>query len=215
MADWARKRGIVTVGQPLISSGAVPSWAPPPVQDVQNALEKRVKETTSAFCSLVDYWDVVDEPTNGARTGNPVGNWLNSKTPAVACADALGWAKSGCPKSTVIINDYRTDQDYRDLLQNIVRQKGHFDVIGLESHMHRGVWPLYQVWDICNRFSDFGTPIYFTEVTVLSGAVRTSVGATQQSGDWPTTPAGEAAQADYVEKFYTLLFSNPSVEAIT
>jgi GH35 family endo-1,4-beta-xylanase len=215
MADWARKRGIVTMGQPLISAGAVPSWAPPPVQDMQNALEKRVKETTGAFCSLVDYWDVVDEPTNGPRVSNPVGNWLNAKTPAVACADALGWAKSGCPKATVMINDYRTDQDYRDLLQNILRQKGHFDVIGLESHMHRGVWPLYQVWDICNRFADFDTPVYFTEVTVLSGAVRTGVGTTQQTGDWPTTPAGEASQADYVEKFYTLLFSNPTVEAIT
>jgi len=36
-----------------------------------------------------------------------------------------------------------------------------------------------------------------------------------QRGEWPTTPEGEAAQAEYVEKFYALLFSHPSVEAIT
>ena len=33
--------------------------------------------------------------------------------------------------------------------------------------------------------------------------------------DWNTTPDGEAKQADYVAQFYTLLFSHPSVRAIT
>jgi endo-1,4-beta-xylanase len=214
MADWARKRGIVTKGQPLISADAVPPWAPPPVQDMQNALEKRVKSTTSAFCGLTDYWDVVNEPISAQRANNPVGNWLNVRTPAIACADALGWAKSGCPKGVAIINDYRTDQDYRDLLQNIIRQKGHFDAIGIESYMQRGNWPLYQVWDICERFKDFDVPIHFSEVAVISGAFNTAVG-NQLPAQWPSTPQGEAQQADYVQKFYTLLFSHPSVQAIT
>jgi endo-1,4-beta-xylanase len=214
MADWARKRGIVTKGQPLISADAVPAWAPPPVQDMQNALEKRVKETTGAFCGLTDYWDVVNEPISAARVSNPLGNWINARTPAVACADALNWAKAGCPRDVAIINDYRTDQDYRDLLQNIMRQKGKFDAIGIESHMHRGNWPLYQVWDTCDRFADFGVPIHFTEVTVISGAFNTGIG-NQAPAPWPSTPQGEAAQADYVEKYYTLLFSHPSVQAIT
>ena len=100
------------------------------------------------------------------------------------------------------------------MLQNILRQKGKFDAIGIESHMHRGNWPLYQVWDICDRFADFNVPIHFTEVTVLSGAYNTGVG-TAVPAQWPSTAEGEAAQADYVEKFYTLLFSHPSVQAIT
>jgi hypothetical protein len=81
--------------------------------------------------------------------------------------------------------------------------------------MHRGNWPLYQVWDICGRFEDFNVPLFFTEVTVLSGEANTSVGTSQHTGDWPSTEAGEIVQADYVEKFYTLLFSHPSVQAIT
>lgn len=214
MADWARKRGIVTKGHPLISADAVPAWAPPAMQDMQNAIEKRLKEITGAFCALTDYWDVVNEPVSAPRSNNPLGNWMNARTPAVACADALGWARSGCPKGTMIINDYRTDQDYRDLLQNIVRQKGRFDAIGIESHMHRGNWPLYQVWDICERFRDLDVPIHFTEVTVISGAFNTGVG-NQPPAQWPSTPQGEALQADYVEKFYTLLFSHQSVQAIT
>jgi endo-1,4-beta-xylanase len=145
MADWCKKRGITLAGQPLIWSSAVPPWVPPAPDGMQKELEKRVKQVTTAFCGVVEYWDVVDEPTTGARVNNPLGNWMNSLTPAVACADALAWARSGCPKSVAIINDFRTDQDFRDLLQDILRAKGRFDAIGLQAHMHRGNWPLYQV----------------------------------------------------------------------
>lgn len=214
MADWSRKRGIVTKGHPLVSTDGVPPWVPPGAQELQNVLEKHVKGTTSAFCGLTDYWDVVNEPIAAPRANNPLGSLVNSKTPAVICADALGWARSGCPSGTMIINDYRTDQDYRDLLQNIIRLKGKFDAIGIESHMHRGNWPLYQVWDICERFRDLDAPLHFTEVTVLSGAFNTGLGS-QTPSNWSTTQEGEALQADYVEKFYTLLFSHPAVGAIT
>jgi endo-1,4-beta-xylanase len=217
MADWARKRGIATKGHPLVWADVTPAWAPPSVNDMQNAQERRVKNIAGNFCGLVEYWDVVNEPTNGPRANSPIGNWMNTKTPAVVCTDAINWARSACPKSTLIINDYRTDQDFRDILQNIIRQKGKFDAIGLQSHMHRGNWPLYQVWDTCERFKDFDVPLHFTEVTVLSGTPKSGISTAQpaKQGDWPTTAAGEAAQAEYVEKFYTLLFSHPSVTAIT
>lgn len=215
MADWAKKRGIATKGHPLIWANSLPAWAPPAVDDMQKAQEKRVKDTVSAFCGKVDYWDVVNEPTMGPMVNNPLGNWMNARTPATVCTDALGWARSACPKGTLVINDYRTDQDFRDLLQSIVRQKGKFDAIGIQSHMHRGNWPLYQVWDTCERFKDFDVPLHFSEVTVLSGNPRVGIAAEQQQGEWPSTPAGEEAQADYVEKFYTMLFSHPSVQAIT
>ncbi len=215
MADWAKNRGITTKGHPLIWANSMPLWAPQSVDDMQKAQEKRVKDTVGAFCGAVDYWDVVNEPIAGPRVNNPLGNWMNDRTAAVICSDALGWARSACPKSTLIINDYRTDQDYRDLLQGIVRQKSKFDAIGIQSHMQRGNWPLNQVWDICERFKDFDVPIHFTEVTVLSGSPKTGIATDQQPAEWPTTAAGEAEQADYVEKFYTMLFSHPSVQAIT
>ena len=214
MADWAKKRGIATKGHPLIWANSLPAWAPPAVDDMQKAQEKLVKGTVSAFCGRVDYWDVVNEPTMGPRVNNPLGNWMNARTPATVCTDALGWARSACPTGTMIINDFRTDQDYRDLLQNIVRQKGKFDAIGIQSDMKRGNWPLYQVWDTCERFKDFDVPLHFSEVTVLSGNPKVGIAAEQQ-GEWPSTPAGEAAQAEYVEKFYTMLFSHPSVGAVT
>ena len=217
MADWARKRNIVTKGQPLVWADVAPSWLPPSVNDIQTAEEKHVKQIVGDFCGLVEYWDVVTEPTMGGHTNTPIGVWINTKTPAVVCVEALNWARSACPKATLIINDYRTDQDFRNILQDIIRQKGRFDAIGLQAHMHRGNWPLYQVWDICERFKDFNVPLHFTEVTVLSGAPKTGISSSQsvEQEEWPTTAVGEAQQAEYVEKLYTLLFSHPSVNAIT
>ena len=214
IAEWAEKKGITVKGHPLIWAESVPAWAPLPADDMQKAQEKRVKETVAEFCGMIDYWDVVNEPTMGARVNNPLGNWMASRTPVVVCSDALAWARSECPTSTLIVNDFRTDQDYRDLLQGIIRQKGKFDAIGIQSHMHRGNWPLYQVWDICERFKYFDVPIHFSEVTVLSGSPKTGI-SSEQPSEWPSTPAGEIEQADYVEKFYTMLFSHPSVQAIT
>ncbi|MGA2157583.1 MAG: endo-1,4-beta-xylanase [Dehalococcoidia bacterium] len=216
MADWARKRDIVTIGSPIISADAVPTWAPPAVNDMQAAQEKRVKEITGDLCGLVDYWDVVNEPTLGPRANTSVGNWMNSRTPAVVCSDALSWARSACPKANLLINDFRTDQDFRDVLEGILREHGSFDAIGIETDMLRGNWPLYQVWDICDRFKDLNVPIHFTEVTVLSGSPLTDLVASgSKSASWPSTSVGELAQADYAEKLYTMLFSNPSVQAIT
>jgi len=215
MADWARKRGIATKGSPLVSAEYVPSWAPMSVGDMQTAQEKRVTNITEKFCGLVNYWDAVDGATTGARVNNVVGNWINAQTPQKVVVDALDWARSGCARGVMVINDFRTDTDYRDLLQNVVRQRGSFDAIGIQSHMHRGNWPLLQVWDICERFKDFNVPIHFTEVTVLSGAARSGIGDSSQPADWQTTQEGEIVQAAYVEQFYTLLFSHPSVQAIT
>jgi hypothetical protein len=82
--------------------------------------------------------------------------------------------------------------------------------------MHQGVWPLPRVWETCETFARFGRPLHFTEVTILSGETRTGINYQgPPATDWKTTPEGEAQQADYVADFYTLLFSHPSVRAIT
>jgi endo-1,4-beta-xylanase len=73
--------------------------------------------------------------------------------------------------------------------------------------MHGGPWRAAQTWDVCERFSKYGKPLHFTETTVVSGPKKESI--------WATTPEGEQQQAKAVTEFYTVLFSNPAVEAIT
>ena len=78
-----------------------------------------------------------------------------------------------------------------------------------------GLWPLARVWQVCESFSRFGKPLHFTETTVISGPGRQFDYRGPALADWLTTVDGETRQADYVAKFYTVLFSHPAVRAIT
>lgn len=49
----------------------------------------------------------------------------------------------------------------------------------------------------------------------MSGPPRFNSDPSRPPSDWVTTPEDEAKQADYLEQFYTVLFSHPSVQAIT
>jgi hypothetical protein len=57
--------------------------------------------------------------------------------------------------------------------------------------------------------------VHFTEVTVVSGPHRNVNPRGPYPTDWLTTPEGENEQADYLERFYGVLFSHPGVRAIT
>ena len=43
-------------------------------------------------------------------------------------------------------------------------------MIGIQSHMHGGVWGNRQIWQVCERFARFGVPLHFTETTIYSAA---------------------------------------------
>jgi GH35 family endo-1,4-beta-xylanase len=117
---------------------------------------------------------------------------------------------------TFVYNDYETGPKNVALLSELRATNSLPDVVGIQSHMHEGVWPLARVWETCETFARFGRPVHFTEVTVLSAETRTGINYRgPPATDWLTTAEGEARQAEYVEQFYTLLFSHPAVRAIT
>jgi hypothetical protein len=97
------------------------------------------------------------------------------------------------------------------LLDNLRDESGQpwFDAVGIQSHMHLGPWAPRYVWEVCERYARLGRPLHFTEVTVLSGE--------RLPGDrWgPTRFEYEVMQGDAVPALYTLLFSHPTVEAVT
>jgi GH35 family endo-1,4-beta-xylanase len=120
-------------------------------------------------------------------------------------------AREANPRATLLVNDYRTDAPFYQIL-DALRADGKlvFDAVGIQSHMHGGGWPLRNVWEVCDRYARLGLPVHFTETTIVSGP-RTGPGE-----NWgPTTPELEATQADYVTQFYTTLFAHPSAHALT
>jgi len=215
MADWASKRGIVTKGHPILWANSVPDWPPVDVDEFEKAAKTRVTRVVSDFCGLVSYWDVVNEPVTSVTFSNQMGRWMAVRSPSKATAMVLNWARDACSGALLLVNDFRVDDAFHKLLESIQADGGRFDAIGLQSHMHTADWKLDRVWDVCEKFEDLNVPLHFTEVTVLSGQPMTDNDWKSYRSNWNTTPDGESRQAEYVVAFYTILFSHPSVQAIT
>jgi GH35 family endo-1,4-beta-xylanase len=116
-----------------------------------------------------------------------------------------------------LYNDFNISPEFETLVAELLDRGAPLDVIGIQSHMHKGTWPLERAWEVCERFACFGLPLHWTELTVLSGPLKAADDNdwhTRRPG-WKSTPQGEIAQAEYGEALYTLLYSHPAVEAIT
>lgn len=210
IARWCKERGIVTKGHPLVWHDVYPRWAPNSPDETIPLLRERVREIVSQFAGLIDRWDVVNEATVSERFDNGVGNWVKRDGAAAVVAECLSWARAANPKAILLYNEFNISPAFERLVEELIRRKAPVDAIGIQSHMHGGEWPLERAWQVCETYARFGKPLHFTETTVLSGEH-----GYMRPRPWPTTPDGEAQQADYVEKFYTILFSHPAVEAIT
>jgi GH35 family endo-1,4-beta-xylanase len=210
MAQWCKAYRIETKGHPLVWHELYPRWAPSDPDAAEAALHQRIAAIIPAFKSDIHRWDVVNEALSGTNFTNGEGLWLKRDGPARVVETALRWARQADPDAQLVYNDFDTGPEHLRLIEQLVKDNAPFQIIGIQSHMHRGEWPLQDVWDICERYANFGKDIHFSEVTVLSGKHGWKL-----PRPWPTTPAGELQQADYVERLYTLLFSHPAVQAIT
>lgn len=210
IATWCKQHNITTKGHPLVWQEVYPRWAPNEPDAVKPLLRNRVREIVREFRGLIDRWDVINEATVGHRFENGVGKWLAREGAAPVVAETLRWAHAANPKAILLYNDYNVSPEFERLVEELLKRDAPLHAIGIQSHMHTGEWTLERVWEVCETYARFGKPLHFTEVTVLSGQH-----GWQLPRPWRSTPEGEARQADYAEKLYTLLFSHPAVEAIT
>ena len=219
MADWCVSHNITPKGHPLIWQQVWPSWAPRGADSAIPLLKARVDDLIPRYKDTIRYWDVVNEANYAAEydPANGESMWVRRDGPLSVVGTALDWARNAGKELpyTFIYNDYNVDNPNVTLLTGLQKEGKLPDAIGLQSHMHSGTWPLTKVWAVCQKFRKFGKPIHFTETTVISGPKRDADGGAPPATDWSTTSDGEAAQAKYVAEFYTVLFSHPSVRAIT
>ena len=116
----------------------------------------------------------------------------------------------------IIYNDYIENGQETKLLDQLQKDGKLPDEIGIQMHMTQGEWPLARVEKIVNDLAKYGKPIYISEISVVSGDHRIGVdGKKIPENSWPSTAEGEKRQADYVDKLYSLLYSNPNVHGIT
>ncbi len=215
VVTWTKSHGIICKGHPLAwdHPASSPSWLPDAPKEIERLSLARVHDIISRFQGRIDIWDVVNEPTHLADKPNKtkMADWAAAKGAVPYVSEHLKTARVANPKATLLVNDYRTDPPHYRLLESL-KEGGTFlfDAVGIQSHMHDGIWSLQNVWNLCDRYSRLGLPLHFTETTIVSGPRK---GPGENWGE--TTPEGEARQAEQTANFYTTLFAHPSVQAIT
>jgi GH35 family endo-1,4-beta-xylanase len=218
MAEWCRAQGIPAKGHPLIWHETYPQWALAlPDAETQQRLRDRIFDIVPRFKDLIHIWDVVNEATVSQRFDNGVGHWVARDGAAAVVEQALRWAHEANPNATLLYNDFNISPEFEQLLARLIAQQAPMHTIGIQSHMHKELWTLEKAWQVCETYAQFGLPLHFTELTVLSGGFKAQDDNDwhRPHTDWLTTAEGEAQQLAYAQQFYTLLFSHPAVEAIT
>lgn len=214
MARWCREQGITTKGHPLVWNhpASVPDWLSGESTAIRALSEARVEDCVEHFKGWIGIWDVVNEATDPLRFDD-----RNAMTDAMRDLGVVDWtrrsflaARRAQPDAFLLINDYRVDDAYEKLITELVQDgRPLYDGIGIQSHMHGGVWPPAKVWSVCERFARFGVPLHFTETTIVSGR-------RESRRRWgPSEPEHEEAQARAVREFYTSVFGHPAVKALT
>ena len=206
---WCQEHDITCKGHPLVWNHNAARWLPDDLDEIKRLSYARVAEIVERYKGRINIWDVVNEAVDPGRFDNLMTKaWMHHGRIPMTVESFL-IARKANHDATLLINDYRADDAYVDLIKQLQDKHANrvYDVIGIQSHMHRGVWPVERIWEVCERFAQFGVPLHFTETTVVSGP--------RAENAWETTLQGEIGQKNSVERFYTVLFSHPAVEAIT
>jgi len=241
LAGFLRENGITLYGHPLVDTNEVgsPAWLNFKM-DIEASLKHRVEREVADYPE-VSGWVVMNEPVIGWGIF-PVSAWVIHRGWDQATILSLQWAKAQNPSAVMLVNNYLSSRlfdvvgtvaqygvrsflgfasrlkvriPYDEFLEKLAQKNSLPDAIGIQSHMFTYDFPLWWVNRLVDRYGQFGRPIYFTEVSVMSGPHRVIDWRLQKEAtDWESTPRRERFQADYLEKFYTLLFSRPEVNAI-
>ncbi|WP_454855346.1 endo-1,4-beta-xylanase [Promicromonospora soli] len=221
-ARWFAERGVVVKGHPLVWHTVQPGWLLGlPDAEVERLQRERIRRDVAAFRGVIDTWDAINEvvimPVFTAEE-NAITPLARTKGRVEMIRMAFEEARAENPGATLLLNDFDMSTAYECLLEAVLEAGIPIDRLGLQSHMHQGYWGEEKTLAILDRFSRYNIPIHFTETTLLSGDVMPAHIEDLndwQVESWPSTPEGEARQADEVERHYRTLLSHPGVEAMT
>lgn len=221
-ARWAKERGLSVKGHPLVWHTLAPTWLMDmdPAQ-VEGIVRARAARETAAFKGLVDQWDAINEaviaPVFTAEQ-NAITPLAQVKGRVEMVRLAFEAAREGDPHARLVLNDFDLSPAYENLIEECLAAGIRIDAVGLQTHMHQGFRGEDQLGDILDRFSRFGLPLQLTETTLVSGDLMPAhiVDLNDyQPPHWPSTPEGEARQADELERHYRTAFAHPAVESVT
>ena len=218
-AEWCVDNHIRPKGHPLVWQKDIPEWAKRLSQEnFEEIVQKRVGTIVGDLSGLIDTWDVFNESLLAENaSGNHVAVWARRVGIARCVGQAISWARSANPRAFLIVNDFDNSTDYDDEISSLINQGQRPDAMGIQAHFDLGFPPDSLIWLYLERLKKLDIPLHITETSVTSRALMET--RDKNNGPRPKNcfydPAGEQNQARQVLRFYRLLFSHPSVGAIT
>ena len=209
-------------GHPLCWHTAQPDWLLPLSNgEILEAQKARIRREVTDFRGVIDTWDAINEAVimpvfENGENGITRICLANGRIATVRMA--FETARESNPKAFLLLNDFDMSTAYECLIEGVLEAGIKIDALGLQSHMHQGYWGEEKTLKILDRFARYGLPIHFTESTLVSGHLMPPEIEDlndYQVTDWPSTPEGEARQADELVRHYKTLLSHPAVEAMT
>ncbi|WBB89726.1 endo-1,4-beta-xylanase [Verrucosispora sp. WMMC514] len=220
-ARWLAERGVTVKGHPLVWHTVQPSWLLGlELDEVERLLRARVRDLAGGFAGLIDTWDAINE----AVIMPVFANGDNAITPLARARGrihlvrlAFEEARAANPAATLVLNDFDLSSAYECLIEGVLEAGVRIDAIGLQTHMHQGYRGEEYMRQTLDRFARYGLPLHLTETTLVSGHLMPPEIEDlndYQIPHWPSTPEGEARQAEEVERHYRSLLAHPAVQSI-
>lgn len=221
-AKYLRANGATPKGHPLCWHTGCADWLLK--YDNKTILDKqleRINRDVTAFKGVIDIWDVINETVimpEFDKYDNAITRICNAYGRINLIKEVFEAAHAANPDALLLINDFNLSDSYVKVIDECLEAGVPIGAIGLQSHQHQGYRGKAYFEDVIRRFSVFGLPLHFTENTLISGHIMPAdiVDLNDYKVDeWPSTPEGEERQAREWEEMYTMLFEEPSVQAIT
>jgi endo-1,4-beta-xylanase len=221
-ARWFADRGCVVKGHPLAWHTVTAPWLLPlGNEEVLEAQRARIRREMTDFRGVIDTWDVINEVVIMPvfdKEDNGITRLCRELGRIDMVRQVFDEARAANPRATLLLNDFDLSSAYECLIEGCLEAGIRIDALGLQTHMHQGYWGEERTLATIDRFARYGLPIHLTESTLLSGELMPP--EIEDLNDhvvsqWPSTPDGEARQADELVRHYRTLLSHPAVEAVT
>jgi len=221
-AKRLREDGVTVKGHPLCWHTVSAKWLlgreNQAVLDNQLA---RIRREIGAFKDVITLWDVINEVVIMPvfdKEDNAITRLCQELGRVELVRRVFDMARVCDPNATLLLNDFNTSEQYRQLIEDCLAAGVQIDVIGIQSHQHQGFWGMEKLHEVLERFASFGMPMHFTENTFVSGHLMPPhiVDLNDYKlREWPTTPEGEDRQARDLLAMIDTLFAHPQVTAFT
>jgi endo-1,4-beta-xylanase len=220
-ARWLAERGVTVKGHPLVWHTVQPAWLLGlDLEEVERLQRARIRDIVGGFAGLIDTWDAINEAVimpvfeNGANAITPL---ARDRGRIHMVRMAFEEARAANPSAVLVLNDFDLSSAYECLIEGVLEAGVQIDAIGLQTHMHQGYRGEQNMQHMLDRFARYGLPLHLTETSLVSGHLMPPEIEDlndYQIPDWPTTPEGEARQADEIVRHYRTLVAHPAVQSI-